>query len=329
MITYLNNAWQLFDNYLLARWQNRPSTAAFWYLPEPSNLSSQEDLARYQASHTSPFYLIDYRQKLSYSLKNQAGIIVLPYQKPIGQQVNPEAAFQYALGLHDQFLQTQDEAALSQFKLYVDYFLPLQTSTGLWDYRFDWYGSTAPWHSALAQSRGAAVMLRAFKLYGEEKYLKSAKLALSQFLMPTSQGGFLHPFSRQACHYFEEYPHTPTGVINGFMSCLMNIWELNYWLAEPWLAELWHMGLHSLETMLPHYSTGWWSLYDLDEKTPVSNVNSPRYHLLEMTYLQILSLLSNSSCIAAEYQRRQQQYDYLPARMKALAWKSARKILYK
>lgn len=326
---YLKNTWNLVDNYLLARWQKRASTASFWYLPEPPNIRNKKDLSDYQATQGSPLYLVDYRQKLHYTLTNSTGIIVLAYQKPIGPQVNPEAAFQYALGLHDHFCLSHDKMVLQKFFAYADYFLKQQTTEGLWGYHFDWYGSKAPWYSALAQARGAAVMLRAWKLSGESSYLVSAKLALNKFLIPTEQGGFLHHFSPINCPYFEEYPHTPTAVINGFMSCLMNIWELKFWLAETWLDELWMMGIASLEKMLPYYSNGWWSLYDLDAKTPIANVNSPRYHLLEIHYLQILSLLSDSEIILHEYQNRINQYHSLTSRLKALSLKSARKILYK
>src|SRR5690349_787039 len=87
---YIKKLYKLADNYLIARLQKRPSTAFFWYLPEPPLIQSKEDLYAYQTAVTaSPFYLIDYRQKLQYSLENKAGIIVLPYDQPLGQQINP------------------------------------------------------------------------------------------------------------------------------------------------------------------------------------------------------------------------------------------------
>lgn len=329
IMKYVKNTLQLLDNYLLARWQNRASTASFWYLPEPPNIKTKDDLIQYQKSSSAPRYLIDYRQKLTYPLKNEDGIIVLPYNKPIGNQINPEAAFQYALGLHDQFYLSHDSSFLDKFQHYAQYFARNQTEEGLWDYNFDWYGSKAPWHSALAQSRGASVMLRAWILNQDSMYLNAAKKALSKFQVPTSEGGFLHRFQPTNSIYFEEYPHTPTGVINGFMSSLICIWELSYWIKETWLNELWQLGIHSLQTMLPYYSTGWWSLYDRDDKTPVKNVNSPRYHQLEIHYLQILSLLSDSPIITDEYKRRVKQYKKFLSRQRALGLKIIRKVLYK
>lgn len=328
-MNYFVRAWHLFDNYLLARWQNRPSTAYFWYLPEPPTIHTDLDLEHYQQANTSPLYLIDYREKLKYPLSNEDGIIVLPYGNTIGHQVNPEAAFQYALGLHDQYIHSGNPFHLEQFWHYADYFQKKQSPDGRWAYAFDWYGSQAPWYSALAQSRGAAVMLRAWLLKQDQKYLDAATNALSGFATSTAAGGFLHTFEPSQTAYFEEYPQTPTGVINGFMASLISIWEVGYWTQIDWLKNLWSQGIQSLDAMLPFYSTGWWSLYDLDDKTPIANVNSPRYHLLEMNYLQVLGILSQSPVIQAEHQIRSQQYTNRLARSRAFSMKCMRKLLYK
>lgn len=328
-MSYFKKLFDLFNNYVVARMQNKPSTALFWYLPEAANIKTQTDLIQYQKANPAPVYLIDYRQKLKYTLENQDGIIVLPYQEKIGQQVNPEAAFQYALGLHDQFCLTNDNQYLKKFLHYADYFVKKQTPEGAWHYEFDWFQAKAPWQSALAQARGASVMLRAYLHSQQLIYLKAAQSALAQFTLPISQGGFLHIFSPHHCPYFEEYPPMPTGVINGFMASLMSIWELKYWLKEKWLEDLWQLGIGSLEKMLPFYSTGWWSLYDLDDKSPIKNVNSPRYHLLEIEYLKVLGLLSESSVLKDECMKRIDQYNKFLFRYSALGLKLFRKILYK
>ncbi len=327
---YLMSLLKLLDNYVIARLQNRPSTSFFWYLPEPATIKTKADLSRYQNKMTdSPMYLINYSQKLKYSLTNQEGIIVLPYDKPIGEQVNPEAAFQYALGLHDAFYATGKPVFRDQFFHYANYFLNTQTQNGLWHYQFDWFTAKKPWSSALAQGRGAAVMLRAWMLSQNTLYREAAFHALNQLQVPIHQGGFLHYSSYGNCYYFEEYPSIPTGVLNGFMATLMNLWELQYWTKDKKTADLWQYGIHSLEKMLPHYSVGWWSLYDKDENSPIANVNSPRYHFLEMQYLNVLYVLSGSAQIGREYQNRCAQYRNLFSRNRALIQKLIRKIIYK
>lgn len=329
-MTYIKKIFSLANNYVIARLCHKPSTALFWYLPEPATINHVNDLQLYQQpSIAAPFYFIDYRKKLTYPLVNDAGIIVLPYADPIGQQVNPEAAFQYALGLHDTFYRTQARDVKKKFLDYANYFRQVQSTEGLWEYHFDWFAAKAPWSSALAQARGASVMMRAWMHTQQDAYRLAALNALKKFTLPIEQGGFLHSFAPANCSYFEEYPSMPTGVINGFMAALMSIWELQYWLKEEWLVQLWQQGITSLEKMLPYYSTGWWSLYDRDADTPVANVNSPRYHFLEMQYLRVLSYLSASATIATEYQTRCRQYNNLFLRNKALMQKLLRKIVYK
>jgi hypothetical protein len=329
-VKYIRKMWRLFDNYIISRWQQHPSTAGFWYLPEPPNLHSEDSLTQYQQSLVSPLFFLNYQKKLEYNLKDESGIIVLPYDPPVGQQVNPEAAFQYALGLHDAYYEKQDVTYLKQFWHYVEYFLNKQTVEGLWEYAFDWFGSKAPWHSALAQTRGACVMLRAWMLSKDLTYLNAAKNALRKLCIPIEQGGFLHQFKPQNCPYFEEYPQTPTGVINGFMSSLICVWEMQFWLAnEKWIKDLWEEGIKSLEKMLPYYNIGWWSLYDLDDQSPILNVNSPRYHLLEIHYLQILSLLSRSQIILDELNKRQIQYKHFFYKSRAFLTKLLRKLIYR
>jgi len=328
-MNYLKKLFRLLDNYVIARIQHRPSTALFWYLPEPPNIKSSDDLINYKQSTLTPLYLIDYRQKLKYTLENKNGIIVLPYHDPIGKQINPEAAFQFALGLHNQFCLTKEKFWLDKFFKYADYFITKQSDSGMWNYEFDWYTSKAPWNSALAQSRGASVMLRAWLYSKDTIYLDAAKKALSRFTASTTEDGFLHYFSEGNCYYFEEYPKIPTGVINGFMSSLICIWELNYWIKEKWLSELWDQGIDSLKKMLPFYTTGWWSIYDRDHNSPMVNVNSPRYHLLEIHYLKVLSILAASPFLTEVYKTRKKQYNNIVYRYTALGLKLLRKIVYK
>lgn len=325
---YWNNTKILLDNYFFARVLGRPSTAAFWYLPEIANVTDQKSLQAYKTAKM-PFYLMNYQAKLKYSLKNDNGIIVLPYPQPIGNQVNPEAAFQYALALHDQYLKTGESSWLKQFWHYVDYFLKRQTNRGDWSYEFDWFESKAPWSSALAQARGASVMLRAWLHTQDQIYLKAAVLAFSRFDEPHEQGGYSCFFKPAGCYYFEEYPQAPTAVINGFMAALFGIWELYFWTKQPRFANLWQNGIFSLAEMLPHYTVQGWTLYDQDIRNGKVNLNSPRYHELMINYILILSLLSDDMPAFEQYYKLWSKTNRMVPKMKALVSKSLRKIKYR
>jgi hypothetical protein len=302
VIDKVKKSWSIIDNYGLSRFLGKPSTALFWYYPEPPNITNVETLNRYkQLTSKAPFYLMNYAAKLQYSLANRAGIIVLPYESPIGKQVNPEAAFQYALGLHDQYLVSGDSAWLEKFWCYVDYFLQRQGPEGDWYYDFTWRTLEAPWASALAQARGASVMLRAWLHSGNRSYLQSALLAVSKFDKATDTGGFLHLFMPEKCYYFEEYPGLGSGVINGFMACLFGLWELKIWTGNEKVSALWEMGVESLQKMLPYYTLRGWTLYDKTGSSKTPNINSPRYHRLMTNYMLVLSVLHDAPIFKEYY----------------------------
>jgi len=327
-MNYSRKFFRLLDNYVISRVSGRSSTAQFWYLPEPAIVDSAQSL-RDLYSAPQPLYPMDYRAKLKFRTENELGIIVLPYESPTGPQINPEAAFQFALGLHDTWVRTQNTGDLNRFLKYANYFVERQTPDGLWTYAFDWHGSKAPWSSALAQSRGASVMLRAWLQSGDPVYRDATRRALEKFSVTLQAGGFLHVFERESCPYFEEYPGTPTGVINGFMSSLISLWDVNFYLKDNMLNALWQEGIVSLEKMLPHYTNGWWSLYDLDDDSPILNVNSPRYHLLELNYLKVLQQMSGSDVLSGQYENRRLQYKNWMSWAKALGLKTLRKVLYR
>lgn len=281
----------LLRNYVTRRVGGGQSAAAFWYLPEPPRVVGAESLSAYLASAApSPLYLMDYREKLCYTVKGGDGLIALNYGPPIGIRFNPEAAAQYALACHD----AGDRA---EFLRYAAALCERRDARGRWSYDFDFYRSRAPWHSALAQSRGASVMLRGFLLTGEVRFRDAALEALALFDTAVGEGGFVARHPRAGVPYLEEYPSEPKGVLNGFLASLFGIWEVGRWLDDAACRARFERYVESVERMLPCYTTSWWTLYDLDPEWPFPNVHSPRYHRLATDYLRVLSVLSPSPVI--------------------------------
>ncbi|WP_172448421.1 D-glucuronyl C5-epimerase family protein [Caulobacter mirabilis] len=298
----LRRGYRVIDTYLLGALMGRTTTASFWYIPEPPAVYDAETLDRYEdyRAHgvVSPVYPIDHRQKTAYDLTNSDGIIVLKYPEPVGEQINPEAAFQFALGLHDRFIAGEGDALRDQFLHYAAYFRDRQTEQGDFNYEFDWAGWKAPWTSALAQSRGVSVMLRAYLLTQDETFAVAARRGLSKFSVQISDGGYLGISNETGCPYFEEYPPRPSAVINGFMAAAIAPWEVARWLGDEKAAELAAMAKQSIEKMLPHYTTSWWTLYDHNPETPFPNYHSPRYQIMCVGYLKALSRMFRSEEIA-------------------------------
>lgn len=278
-------------DYTLGRATAKPSTASFWYLQAPARVHSSETFDQYlRSANPYPLYLFDQTVKLAYPSVNADGVVTLHYGPPVGDQENPEAAFQYALGLADQGL--NDPESMKKFIACATHYRDRQAADGTFPYLFDWFESRAPWASALAQARGASVMLRAYLATGDESFKMSAIDAVRLFDLPVADGGFLATFAQTGSPYFEEYPKSPTCVMNGFLSTTFGLWELSHWLKDEKASSLFQTACDSLEQMLPFYSNGWWTLYDLRE-TRLPNVQSPFYHTMVIEYMKVLCQLDH------------------------------------
>lgn len=323
------NLRHLVANYVFGRVQGKPSTSRFWYLPEPAAVFDGESATRYfDDASPSPRYVMNYRAKLRYDYAGEDGIIRLNYGGTVGTQINPLAAFEWALGCHDRFRDTGSETHRATFLRYAEHFRADQSADGHFLYRFRWFQSPAPWSSALAQSRGASVMLRAWMLTGDERYADAARAALRDFERPVDEGGFLVRHRLDGVPYFEEYPAQPTAAINGFLAALFGPFEVGYWLNDADARGVFERGLDALERLLPHYTTSWWTLYDFDPDSPLPNVHSPRYHRMVTDYLRVLAAISGRAAIAAwrdEWAARDTGIN----RTRAYALKAYKKIVHR
>lgn len=318
----------LWENYVRRRVRGRPSPLTFWSLPEPPRLTSAEALAAYRAAAPSPPYLMDYTAKCRYGEADAHGIPVLHYPDPVGTQINPEAAFQIALGHHDTWREHQSTPDLERFLRLADWFAGDQAPDGTWWYRFHWHRSAAPWSSALAQMRGASVMLRAWQLTGESRYASAARAAALPLAQPLQDGGMRALHRMAHVPYFEEYPSEPSAVLNGFLAALFGLYELSTWLEDPNASTLFAEGTASVERLLPHYVHRGWTLYDLDPASPFPNPNSPRYHRLVGDYLAVLAVVTGQPALAS-WHHRWCAMDTTGNRIRAVIGKTVRKVRYK
>lgn len=329
MFRVIGRAARVLNTYLIAPMTGQISTASFWYIPEPPAFVDEAGFVGYaEPGSRSPIYPIDHRGKTTYGLVGPDGVIVLRYAPPTGDQINPEACFQYALGLHDRWRAEGDNSLLEQFLFYARHFRDRQSDDGDFPYLFD-YGEQlrAPWFSPLAQSRGASVMLRAYLITDDQSFRDSALRAIGKFRTSIANGGCLGVSTRTGCPYFEEYPPNPTEVINGFMAAVIGPWELGHFMNSKEGADLAGMAKESLEKMLPEFTLSWWSIYDQNRRDVFPNYHSPRYHKMCIGYLQVLALIFDSETIAEHARIWSRQYT-LASRVRATALKFARKSLY-
>jgi heparosan-N-sulfate-glucuronate 5-epimerase len=167
------------------------------------------------------------------------------------------------------------------------------------------YGLSPGWPSAMAQSEGISVLLRAEALSGREHYRDVARAGLAPLLMPVSAGGVARELDGQLV--LEEYPAAaPAAVLNGWIVALLGVHELATATGDERARTLFARSLSSLMTLLPRYDIGWWSLYSLyDHGLP--DLAKPFYQRLHPVLLDALRLVRPDRRLAGMARRWEAQ----------------------
>ena len=157
------------------------------------------------------------------------------------------------------------------------------------------YRMMAPWPSAFAQSRAISILLRAWQLTGEQRYLDSATAALKIFAVPAGEGG-VTTFSEFGPLY-EEYPTDfITAVLDGGIFSLFGLYD--YLRAVPGennpARPLFEAGIAALKKALPAYDMGFSIRYNLSDQPfyPTSDPATIMYFRMIGTQLHLLSRMS-------------------------------------
>jgi len=262
------------------------------------------------------------------------GIPILDYQGSLGPRYNPIAIAQFGLGNFNAFRRSGPAGRLAKFLAVADWLVSNLESNpaGLrvWNHHFDWeYRTTlrAPWQSALAQSQGISVLVRAYEETGKDVYLDNAKSAFEAFMQTTDKGGVVY-IDERGDPWLEEYiVSPPTHILNGFIWATWGVYD--YWLATADVSarELFAATIDTLKRNLERYDVSFWSLYEL-AGTKLKMLASPFYHRLHIVQLCVLHKLTGED-LFAQYAAKWSSYrNKLLNRNAALIYKSAFKLLY-
>ena len=222
---------------------------------------------------------------------------------------NPVTLEQFALTMYGEHLEYGD-STLILFQAALNKLLQLQGPDGAlrYPFPFKYYlnGQTYQpgWVSALAQGQFLSVMVRAFWLTGNSRYLDAGNKALSFLLTPVAKGGPLNPMaaldhSLSGREWLDEYPPVngfPSGyTLNGDMFTLIGLYE---WTAlyegdKPKYSTVagqhFAVGIDTLTHVLKYYDVGGFSAYDLGhiiyQRSPML---IPGYHRDHIYLLQSL-----------------------------------------
>jgi len=227
-------------------------------------------------------------EKTFYHPKNAAGIPMRVY-KSVGAQYNPTRIAAYALAHYNNYQTLNEPQSKEIFMQMADWFV--DNPEARYEYHFDWGELKSPWVSCMAQGEAVSVLIRAYRLSREKKYLHKSKQALSLFLLDITKGG-LSSLIDDKWHFLEEYPtEEPDHVLNGFLYALIGLAEYLYYQDDNDLISLQESLLSSLVAKIDQWGAANWSYYQIPRPNKGSiliNCCTPSYHNLQVSQLKYI-----------------------------------------
>lgn len=177
----------------------------------------------------------------------------------------PVTMAQFAFHEYAQYTAKKTPLARIRFLAQADYFVRHQRDDGGYPYSLALpdYGARPGWLSAMAQGEIASVLLRAYALTGDERYLERGVRALSPLKLDTRSGGAT--FFRDGAVFFEEVAtDDPCHILNGHLFAAFGVWEyVRFGIAGDDIYALHQDAVRTLESWLPKFDCDGWSAYDL------------------------------------------------------------------
>jgi len=243
-------------------------------------------------------------------------------QDRAGYYYYPITIGQYALAVFHSYLNTHDEQKKAHFLRIAEWFYENKTEDDklgvywLTETPKPEYRITKPWKSAFSQSRGLSVLLRAWQLTGDIKYLEVCKKALIPFTYSVSEGGVAVDLN--TAPFYEEYiAEKPTRVLDGHMFSLFGVYDAVRAITPNVDADghnlalqIFNAGIEGLVKRLYEYDLGFWmkfNLCDLDFY-PSNDPCTVGYLRLVTAQLQVLERISENKVIGT-YVSKLRSYD--------------------
>lgn len=220
-----------------------------------------------------------------------------------GRRYNPTFIANYALALYRDYRATKDPALLQAFQKQVSWFLDHATQREyhgfefwVWEFDFDnpTFGAKAPWVSALAQGRVLCVLLAAYGLTGNPRYLRAAEYAFRSFVVPASAGG-VTTFQDDIAWY-EEVAHkeAPSAkILNGHIAAVQALWTFWKWTGRANVKRYFDLGVAAVKRDIELYDAGFLSYYSQWPTNPRQYAPARDYNTLHVHQLLWLYEVSN------------------------------------
>ncbi len=311
---------------------------SFWYERPELN----------EAAFSGPQYFMRFQGKANYRGPfDAAHVPLLDYKGDIGPQYNPIAIAQYGLARFNRWCETDaigDRMTWLRVARWLERSLtPNAWGVPVWMHHFDWpYRQLlqAPWYSGLAQGNGLSLLVRAAAATGDRGFTSAAHKAFESMRLDVSQGGVLATDDRGRTWIEEYLVDPPSHILNGFIWALWGVHDYARWSGSDDARRLFEVCAATIESALPEYDTGRWSLYELPGRRADLKVGpyernevyppmpaSRYYHALHIVQLRVLERLTGNPAFDAVADRWQRYLDSRVNRTRAFVEKAAFKLL--
>lgn len=326
VIRQVDRLTRLINIYLLKRGTEKKA----WTHPGKVNES------RCKSSDIMLGYYLDFSEGAEYKGPFDAnGVPLLDYTGRIGIQYNPWFIGHYAFMQFEKFRATKCSDYKHRFLQQAQWFIrnfkerrSKGTIFAVWEYNFSWNELKAPFISSLSQSYGLSVLLRAYKLTGDEEYFSLAHKAFNSFLVDIDDGGVANFEDGKVL--FEESPIRPADtVLNGFIFSIWGVLEYAQFTNLPLALELYHKSLNSLLSILPDYDMGFWSKYSRGKGLAFPPIASWFYHRVHIAQMKALFLITGNDTFEYYFRKWDNNFKSPSRRWLAFILKAGYKILNK
>lgn len=219
--------------------------------------------------------------------------------QPLGIQYNTTYICWWAISRLEIFLRSGDAEAKKEFLRHAEWLLKNKKHIGefaVWPFRFDYRPELrwlrAPWISAMDQGLVISVLIRAYKITEDKRYLDASKQAGLFFAVPLESGGFRVKFNNRD-YYFEMYPVLPfSRILDGYLFSLMGLYDLSCLWRDTRILDLYNDGINTLLKNIDYWDfDGVWSRFGRYYLSP------PWYHKLNYAWLKVVYSLTGDEKI--------------------------------
>lgn len=177
----------------------------------------------------------------------------------------------------------------------------------------------APWTSALASGNAISALLRAWELFGDDRYREAATAAY--------RGLHLERPAMRLCEsegqhlWYEEYPaDPPLHVLNGHVYCLLGVADYARVTDDAEAHSRWRRAAATALAHLEQFDLGYWSVYELRWGEPAAMHYQKNIHVPQLRILEELTGEREFGTVADRWER------YLHSPVSRLRWQVALRV---